>query len=185
MNHNTWIMTIVFQRASFCEMTQWSIEVNGKNLGRFYMLQLNPLNTIWKRVRETWLHRNEDELGHIHFRAVRFSYSHTSVVFNLAQLNVNLCSRIKICTDFTSVSLHIVTVSTDDHSLVNHLVWLLTRTFLPECFMQISLTRTSLPSLKICYRLHRCFLYLRSLNFSTVLTKISFLASTYFLCKLY
>ena len=30
----------------------------------------------------------------------------------------------KICTDFTLVSLHIVTVSTDDHSLVDHLVWL-------------------------------------------------------------
>ena len=29
----------------------------------------------------------------------------------------------QICTDFTLVSPHIVTVSTDDHSLVNHLVW--------------------------------------------------------------
>ncbi len=42
---------------------------------------------------------------------------------DLAQLNINLCSRMKICTDFTLVSLHIVTVSTDDHSLLDHLVW--------------------------------------------------------------
>ncbi len=42
---------------------------------------------------------------------------------DLAQLNINLRSRMKICTDFTLVSLHIVTVSTDDHSLLDHLVW--------------------------------------------------------------
>ncbi len=31
---------------------------------------------------KTWLHRNEDEVGHLHFRAIRFSYSYTPVVFN-------------------------------------------------------------------------------------------------------
>ncbi len=32
-------------------------------------------------------------------------------------------SEQKISTDFTLVSLHIVTVSIDDHSLLDHLVW--------------------------------------------------------------
>ncbi len=76
---------------------------------------------------KTWLQRNEDELGHIHVRAVGFSYLHTS-----AQLNINLRSRMKICTDFTLVSLHIVTVSTADHSLLDHLVWILDMYAIPE-----------------------------------------------------
>ena len=39
---------------------------------------------------------------------------------------ISMLEQSGFCTDFTLVSIHIVTISTDDHSLVDHLVWLST-----------------------------------------------------------
>ncbi len=46
---------------------------------------------------KTWLQRNEDELGHIHVRAVRFSYLHTGVVFNGMTPDTVLFSYLLYC----------------------------------------------------------------------------------------
>ena len=36
---------------------------------------------------------------------------------------ISISEQSGFCTDFTLVSFHIVTVSIDDHSLLNHFVW--------------------------------------------------------------
>ncbi len=79
----TWGLHLPKTQLNAFKDTCYTCKKNTVKIFNTYNVSKNPRYgvhwTLFESVcGKTWLHKKEDELGHIHVRADRFSYSHTS-----------------------------------------------------------------------------------------------------------